>query len=51
MTYSTAMSNLVHYVFVWEKVKTMFFFPETIVIYDIRNGRCSQLNKYMKSYG
>ena len=32
---------------VWEKVKTMDF-SETIVVYDIKVGRCSQLNEYMK---
>ena len=30
LTYLTAMSNLVHYAFVWEKGKTMGF-SETIV--------------------
>ena len=44
-----AMSNLVPYAFVWEKVKTMDF-SETIVVYDIKAGRCSQLNEYMKLY-
>ena len=42
-----AWSNLVPYAFVWEKVKTMNF-SETIVVYDIKVGRCSQLNEYMK---
>ena len=50
LTYFTARSNpLVPYAFVWEKVKTMDF-SETIVIYDIKLGRCSQLNEYMKLY-
>ena len=49
LTYFTAMSNLVPYAFVWEKVKTMDF-SETIVVYDIKVGRCSQLNEYMKLY-
>ena len=40
---------MVPYAFVWEKVKTMDF-SETIVVYDIKVGRCSQLNKYMKLY-
>ena len=31
------------------KVKTMDF-SETIVVYDIKVGRCSQLNEYMKLY-
>ena len=39
--------NLVPCAFVWEKVKTMDF-TETIVVYDIKVGRCSQLNEYMK---
>ena len=49
LTYFTARSNLVPYAFVWEKVKTMDF-SETIVVYDIKVGRCSQLNEYMKLY-
>ena len=47
LTYFTARSNLVAYGFVWEKVKTVDF-SETIVLYDINVGRCSQLNKFMK---
>ena len=43
-------SNLVPYAFVWEKGKTMEFFSETVVIYYINVGRCSQLNEYMKLY-
>ena len=31
------------------KVKTMDFL-ETIVVYDIKVGRCSQLNEYMRLY-
>ena len=49
LTHFTARSNLVPYTFVWEKVKTMDFL-ETIVVYDIKVGRCSQLNEYMKLY-
>ena len=49
LTYFTARSNLVPYVFVWEKVKTISF-SETIVVYDIKFVRCSQLNEYMKLY-
>ena len=49
LTYFTARSNLVPYPFVWENVKTMDF-SETIVVYDIKVGRCSQLNVYMKLY-
>ena len=41
LTYFTARSNLVPYAFVWEKGKTMDFFSETIVFYDIKVGRCS----------
>ena len=37
----------VPYAFVWEKVKTMDY-SETIVVYDIKVGRCSQLHEYMK---
>ena len=46
LTYFTAMSNLISYDFVWEKLKL----SETIVVYDIQIGRCSQLNEYMKFY-
>ena len=35
--------------FVWEKVK-QWIFSETIVVYGIKFGRCSQLNEYMKLY-
>ena len=42
MTCFMARSNLATYAFVWEKVKTMDF-SETIVVYDIKVGRCSQL--------
>ena len=47
LTYLTARSNLVPCAVVWEKVKTMDF-SEIIVVYDIKVGRCSQLNAYMK---
>ena len=40
LTYFTARSNLVPYAFVWEKGKTMDF-SETIVVYDVKVGRCS----------
>ena len=46
LTYFTARSNLVPYVFVWDKGKTMDF-SETIAVYDIKVGRYSQLNEYM----
>ena len=49
LTYFTARSNLVPYTFVWEKVKTMDF-SESTVVYDVKVGRCSQLNEYMKLY-
>ena len=49
LIYFTAKPNLVHHAFVWEKVKTMDF-SGTIVVYDIKVGRCSQLNEYMKLY-
>ena len=49
LTYFTARSNLVPYAFVWEKVKTMDF-SDTIVVYDVKVGRCSQLDEYMKVY-
>ena len=39
-TYFTARSNLVLYAFVWEKGKTMDF-SETIVVFDVKVGRCS----------
>ena len=51
LTYFTARSNLVSYAFVREKVKTMDF-SETIVVYDIKVGRCSQLNEsFMSAIG
>ena len=49
LTYFTARSNLVPYAFVWEKGKTMDI-SETIVVYDVEVGRCSELNKYMNLY-
>ena len=49
LAYFTARSNLVPYAFVWEKGKTMDF-SDTIVVYDIKFGRCSQLNEHMKFY-
>ena len=47
VTYFMARSNFVPYAFVWEKVKTIDF-SETIVVYDIKVGRCSQVNEYLK---
>ena len=49
LTYLTTRSNSVHYAFVWENGKTMDF-SETIIIYDIKVGRCSQPNEYIKLY-
>ena len=49
LTYFTASSNLAPIAFVWEKVQTMDF-SENIVVYDIKVGRCSQLNEYTKLY-
>ena len=40
VSYFTARSNLVPYAFVWEKGKTIDF-SETIVVRDVRVGRCS----------
>ena len=40
LTYFRARSNLVTYAFVWEQGKTMDF-SETIVVYDVKVGRCS----------
>ena len=48
LTYFTARLNLVLYAFVWEQVKTMDF-SETIVVYDIKFGKCSQLNESFMS--
>ena len=57
MTYFTARSNLVPYILVWEKIKTMEFsewktmeFSEIVVVYDIKVCRYSRLNGYMKHY-
>ena len=43
LTYFKVRSNLVPYAFVWEKGETMDF-SEIILVYDIKVGRCSQLN-------
>ena len=48
-TYFTARSNLVPYAFVWAKGKTMDF-SETIVVYDVKVGKCSKLNECMNVY-
>ena len=47
LTYFMARSNFVPCAFLWEEDKTMEF-SETTVVYDIKAGRCSQLNEYMK---
>ena len=47
LTYFMASSKFFPYAFVWEEGKTMYF-SETIVVYDIKVGRCSQLNECMK---
>ena len=49
LTYLTARSNLIPDAFIWEKGKTMDF-SETIVVYDVKVGRCSYLNEYMNLY-
>ena len=49
LTYFTARSNFVPFAFVWKEGKTMEF-SETVVVYDIKVGRCSQLNEYVKLY-
>ena len=49
LTSFTAKSNLVSCAFVWEKVKTIDV-SETIVVYDTKVGRGSQLNEKMKLY-
>ena len=48
LTYFTAKSNLVPYAFIRQKVKTMDF-SGTIVVYDIKVGRSSQLNESFMS--
>ena len=47
LTYFVARSNFVPYPCVCEEGKTMDF-SETIIVDDIKVGRCSQLNEYMK---
>ena len=49
LTSFTARSNLSPCVFIWEKGQTMGF-SETIVVYDIKVGRCSEINEYMNLY-
>ena len=47
LTYFTARSNLVTYVFQWEKVKRVDF-SGTIAAIDPKVGRCRQLIESMK---
>ena len=47
--YYTARSNLAPYAFVWENGKTMDC-SGTVVVYDVKVSRCSQLNEYMNLY-
>ena len=49
LTYFTARSNFVTNAFICEKNKTMDF-SETIIVYDMKYCRCSQLNEYTKLY-
>ena len=49
LTYFTARSNFLPYAFVWVKGKTMDF-SETIVVYDIKVCRFSQINECMNLY-
>ena len=49
LTHFTARSNLIPYAFVCEKGKTMDF-SETIVVCDIKVGRCFELNDFMNFY-
>ena len=49
ITYFTTRSNLVLYSLVWEKGKTMNF-SETIVVYNVKVGKCTKLNDNMNLY-
>ena len=51
LTYFTAKSNWSPMLLYGKKVKQWILFSETIVVYDIKVGRCSQLNEHMKLYG
>ena len=48
MSYFTAKSNFVTWVFLWEKVKTVDF-SETIAASDLKVGRCRQLIEFMNT--
>ena len=49
LTNFTARSDLVPFAFIWGKGKTMDI-SETIVVYNVKVGRCSSLNEYMDLY-
>ena len=49
LTYFTAWSNLDPYALVWERDKIIAI-SDTTVVYDVKVGRCSQLNEYMNLY-
>ena len=49
LTYFTARSNLVTYVFQWEKGKGVDF-SETIAVSDLKVGRCRKLIESMKVF-
>ena len=49
LTYFMAMSNFVPDALVWEEGKKIDF-SETTVVYDVKVGSCSYLNKYMNLY-
>ena len=49
LIYFMARSNLFPYSFIWEKGKTMDF-SENVLVYDIKVGRCCQLNVYMNLF-
>ena len=49
LTYFTTRSNLVPYAFVWQKGKRTDF-SGTVIVYNIKVGRYSQLNEYMNLY-
>ena len=49
LTFFTARSNLVTYVYQWEKVKRVDF-SETIAASDLKVGRCRQLIESMKVF-
>ena len=51
LTLTNFTSNLVHCACVWVKGKTKTMgFSVTIIVYDIKGGRCNQLNEYISLY-